>query len=221
MRPRSATAPMARAGLLIGEVSSVRLCNILTHTLTDSNNRHVCEELASVPGVKWSVEHVRNGGKHALVKAKENIGSISRATGLSQGLHQAKVSKISNEAFPSGSSAEHQAVSPKEPLKAHDTDGNHGQENKLQRRLSPRETAVEEADTGNHEQYENGGYDQEGHMASLKRRNYRVSIAPMAFSGGVSPRPDLHRKTRSGLEHQTSSHRRQSQSCHCNPQRGP
>jgi len=71
---------------------------------------------------------------------------------LTEDFHEAKVGQVANEG--AARVREGQGITPEEPLEAHDRNGHHGQPNQGQGGLAPGETAVEEADTGDHEQHE-------------------------------------------------------------------
>lgn len=49
--------------------------------------------------------------------------------------------------------AEGERIAPEEPLESYDTNGHHGKPDEGERRLATRETRVEEADSGNHEEH--------------------------------------------------------------------
>lgn len=108
----------------------------------------------------------RNAGKHALVKAQQDIRKERRSIGLSKSLHKTKLGEVAQEGV--SSSRERQGVTPEEPLEADDGDRTHGQQNQRQRRLATGETAVEEADTGNHEKNQDSGDDDEGQVSGLE-----------------------------------------------------
>lgn len=71
---------------------------------------------------------------------------------------------------------ESEAVAPEEPLEGHNGYGHHAHEDEREGRLAAAETAVEEADAGNHEENEGGADHDPGHVAGLRRPS--VSEAP-------------------------------------------
>lgn len=108
----------------------------------------------------------RNAGKHALVEAQQDIRKERRSIGLSQSLHETELGEVAQEGV--SGSRKGQGVTPEEPLEADDGDRSHGQQDQRQGRLATGEAAVKEADTGNHEENQDGGDDDEAHVPGLK-----------------------------------------------------
>lgn len=107
-RPRSAAAPMARAGLY-REIVSI----------------HPPLNLGSVLSSKVS-EYLRDGSEHALVDGKEQVGNSGASNArTAEHVAESDVGEIANEL--STSVREGQRVAPEEPLEGHDTDGHHGE----------------------------------------------------------------------------------------------
>ena len=63
---------------------------------------------------------------------------------------------------------EGERIPPEVPLEGDDREGAHTSPDHAERRLSPRQTGVEEAETGNHKQYHGRSHDDEGLISRLK-----------------------------------------------------
>lgn len=98
----------------------------------------------------------RNGRKHSLVQAEEDVGEERGAVWLGERLHEAELSEVAEEGV--SGPREGQRVSPEEPLESDDGHGEHGEEDELESRLSAREAAVEETHAGDHEQHQDRRY---------------------------------------------------------------
>lgn len=101
---------------------------------------------------RQEAKNLRNGGEHALVEAEENVGDLAATNaGLTEHLHQTKVGEVADE----GASlvGEGERITPEEPLEADDRDGHERQQYQRESRLAPGKTAIEKADSGNHEQH--------------------------------------------------------------------
>jgi hypothetical protein len=95
--------------------------------------------------------NARDGGEHALVEAEQKIRDLGTTnTGLAQDLHETEVAQVADES--AARVRKGQGVAPEEPLEADDSYGHHGQPDQRQRRLPPRQTAVEETNARDHEQ---------------------------------------------------------------------
>ncbi len=118
MRPRSATAPTARATLYI--LSAVLLLAI------------------------GGILNIRDGREHALVDRKHEIRNFRASNRrCSEGVSETNVLKIADEL--AGCMREGEGIAPEEPLEGCDTGSHHGEPYQRKSRLSPRESGVEEA----------------------------------------------------------------------------
>jgi hypothetical protein len=96
---------------------------------------------------------IRDGRKHALVEAKEQVRHLGAAdAGLAQYLHQAKVGEVPDVG--AARVGEGERVAPEEPLEADDGYRYQGQPYQRQGGLSACKTTVEEADARHHEEDE-------------------------------------------------------------------
>lgn len=116
-RPRSATAPTARATLY--------------------------QSVACLCLVQWLV-HLRDGGKHALVDRIQQIRvSAASHRGLSQNVHETKVVKSTDEL--AGLVGKCKRVTPEEPLERDYGRGHDGEPDEREGRLASGQAGVEES----------------------------------------------------------------------------
>lgn len=109
---------------------------------------------------------LRDGGKHALVEAEQQVGEIGATDRrLGESLHETKVGQVTQER--AAGMGEGQAVTPEEPLKINNGHGDQGQHDEGERGLASSKTGVEETDTGNHEKHQSGAGHEPGQVAAL------------------------------------------------------
>lgn len=137
-----------------------------TATISNGTNSEGRTVQLAFPLALFGERYSRNAGKHALVKAQQDIRKERRSIGLSQSLHETELGEVAQEGV--SSSRKGQGVAPEEPLEADDGDRGHGQQNQRQGRLATGEAAVEEADAGNHEKNQDSGDDDEGQVPGLE-----------------------------------------------------
>ena len=88
-----------------------------------------------------------DGGEHALVDSKQEIGNLARAYGRSgQDIAEPDVFQVTDVL--ARSVGERERETPEEPLEGDDCSCHDGQPDQGQRRLSPSETGIEEAVEG-------------------------------------------------------------------------
>lgn len=117
MRARSTAAPIARAGL------GSRVVLDLYHT---------GEEAVRGERPSKRARDIRDGGKHALIQTKKDIGHLGAADrGLAEDFFEAEVGQVADEGV-RACVREGQAVAPEEPLEADDGDRQHGEEDERQ-----------------------------------------------------------------------------------------
>ena len=158
MRPRSAAAPIARAGL--GEHVSKRR--------EDSRQKG---------------KSLRDGCEHALVEAEQDVGDLAAANaGVTENLHETKVGEVTDEG--AALMGEGERVTPEEPLKSDDRDRHERKQDQREGRLAPGKTAVEKADSGNHEQHKGRAGHDPGKITGLYEKRVHVSSCSSRFCFG-------------------------------------
>ena len=128
IRPRSATAPTARATLSTPHPRARARQRFPVTTSRHDDRRG----------------NVRDGGEHALIDGVEQIGDMGATDrGASQDVEEADVAQIPDVA--AGGMGKGEGIAPKEPLEGDDGRGHDRQPDQRQGRLASGQTRIEES----------------------------------------------------------------------------